>query len=188
MKHLKKFENFELNRFEDGEEQDAFAPKYGQEDKEDFEVFHSEEGEEEDEDAYGEEAELDEDGEECEECEDGDEEVKDWNDAQTLERVKSFGSFVNEEKKFSAAQLAAQKKFKERLKGKSDDKEDNKKDDKKAPAKKGAKPDFLDLDKDGDKKEPMKKAAKDAKETGKKDAPIKKIDLKQRILKSQAKK
>ena len=50
------------------------------------------------------------------------------------------------------------------------------------------KPDFLDVDKDGDKKEPMKKAAKDAKETGKKDAPIKKVPLKERILKSQAKK
>ena len=33
--------------------------------------------------------------------------------------------------------------------------------DKKASAKKGSKPDFLDLDKDGDKKEPMKKAAKE---------------------------
>ena len=33
----------------------------------------------------------------------------------------------------------------------------------KAAAKKKAKPDFLDLDKDGDKKEPMKKAAKEAK-------------------------
>jgi len=32
----------------------------------------------------------------------------------------------------------------------------------------GAKPDFLDLDKDGNKTEPMKKAAKDAKETDKK--------------------
>ena len=32
----------------------------------------------------------------------------------------------------------------------------------------GAKPDFLDLDKDGDKKEPMKKAAKDAKNESKK--------------------
>ena len=38
--------------------------------------------------------------------------------------------------------------------------------------KKGAKPDFLDLDKDGDTKEPMKKAAKD-----KGDAPKKKKDL-----------
>ena len=39
-----------------------------------------------------------------------------------------------------------------------------KKDDKKEPAKKGEKPDFLDLNKNGDKKEPMKKAAQEAKE------------------------
>ena len=32
----------------------------------------------------------------------------------------------------------------------------------------GAKPDYIDLDKDGDKKEPMKKAAKDAKKKKKK--------------------
>ena len=121
MKHLKKFENFELNRFEEEENQDAFAPKYGQEEGEDeFEVYNSEE----DEDSYEGEEYFDEDGEEVEDEEfEGEEEVKDWNDSQTLERVKSFGSFVNEEKKFSAAQLAAQKKFKERLKGKkSDDK------------------------------------------------------------------
>jgi hypothetical protein len=42
-------------------------------------------------------------------------------------------------------------------------KKGGKKEDKKSPAKKGKKPDFLDLDKDGNKKEPMKKAAKDAK-------------------------
>jgi hypothetical protein len=35
--------------------------------------------------------------------------------------------------------------------------------DKMVEAKKGSKPDFLDMDKDGDKKEPMKSAAKDAK-------------------------
>lgn len=171
MKHLKKFENFDLNRLEEENEQDLSAPKLAKEEDE-FEVVYDEEGREEN--LQG-EAEFDEDGEECEKCE-GDEEVKDWNDAQTLERVKSFGSFMNEEKKFSAKQLAAQKKFKERIKGKkSDDKEE-------------ARPDFLDLDKDGDKKEPMKKAAKDAKETGKKDTPIKKVPLKERILKSQAKK
>jgi len=223
MKHLKKFENFELNRFEAGEEQGSFEPKSSREDwyhfdhpdeienvqdeeeefgkgeeqvsfepknsREDWYQFdHPDEIEDAHEEEFGrEEADLDEDGEECEECGGGDEEVKDWNDAQTLERVKSFGSFLNEEKKFSAAQLAAQKKFKERAKGKkSDDKEEDKK------AKKGSKPDFLDLDKDGDKKEPMKKAAKEAKEkkeeTGKKDEPIKKVNLKERILKSQGKK
>jgi hypothetical protein len=41
-------------------------------------------------------------------------------------------------------------------------------------AKKGAKPDFLDIDKDGDKKEPMKKAAADKKKgaVGKKDEDV----------------
>ena len=39
----------------------------------------------------------------------------------------------------------------------------------KASKSKGAKPDFLDLDKDGDKEEPMSKASKEA--GGKKDAP-----------------
>jgi hypothetical protein len=29
MKHLKKFENFEFDRFEDENEKDAFAPNYG---------------------------------------------------------------------------------------------------------------------------------------------------------------
>ena len=38
-------------------------------------------------------------------------------------------------------------------------KKEEKKDAKKKPMKEGAKPDFLDIDKDGDKKEPMKKAA-----------------------------
>jgi len=152
MKHLKKFE-FYFYDAEQGAEQDA---EQGQEGAEQ-DAEQGQEGTEFEVSYQDEEAEVenfDEDGEECEECEDGDEEVKDWNDAQTLERVKSFGSFVNEEKKFSAAQLAA----KERIKGK---KSDDKEDDKKAPAKKGAKPDFLDLDKDGDKKEPMKKAVAD---------------------------
>jgi len=54
--------------------------------------------------------------------------------------------------------------------GKEDKKEEKKKDkkeeksDKKSKKTEGAKPDFLDVDKDGDKKETMKKAAKDKKE------------------------
>ena len=40
-------------------------------------------------------------------------------------------------------------------------KDETKGDKKKKPMKEGAKPDFLDIDKDGDKKEPMKKAAAD---------------------------
>ena len=154
MKHLKKFENFELNRFEDTEDQDPFATNGEIVDTEgDFEVFYSEDEDElENEDEY-----LDEDGEELED-EDGEEEVKDWNDAQVLENVVSFESFINEEKKFSKAQLDAQKKFKERIKegkakkGKKSDEENEK-------------PDFLDLDKDGNKKESMKKAAKDKKKS-----------------------
>jgi hypothetical protein len=47
-------------------------------------------------------------------------------------------------------------KFAKMVEAKKDDKKDDKK---KKPMKEGAKPDFLDLDKDGDKKEPMKKAA-----------------------------
>ena len=175
MKHLKKFENFELNRFEDTENQDPFVTNDKNVDTEgDFEVFYSEEDELENEDDY-----LDEDGEELED-EDGEEEVKDWNDAQVLENVVSFESFINEERKFSKAQLAAQKKFKERIKGKKDKKSDEE----------SEKPDFLDLNKDGNKKESMKKAAKDKKEkeTGKKEEPIKKVPLKGRILKSQNKK
>jgi hypothetical protein len=54
----------------------------------------------------------------------------------------------------------------------SGDDEDNKKKESVREAKKGSKPDFLDIDKDGDKKEPMKKAAAekggDKKDTAKK--------------------
>ena len=51
-----------------------------------------------------------------------------------------------------------------------------KKDDKKEPAKKGEKPDFLDLNKNDNKKEPMKKAAQEAKETEGKDKGGKKFE------------
>ena len=49
------------------------------------------------------------------------------------------------------------------LRDKIDQLNENKKDVKTTKKPKGAKPDFLDLDKDGNKAEPMKKAAKDAK-------------------------
>jgi hypothetical protein len=39
MKHLKKFENFEFDRFEDENEKDPFASNHGAEDEEDFEVL-----------------------------------------------------------------------------------------------------------------------------------------------------
>ena len=51
-----------------------------------------------------------------------------------------------------------------------------KKDDKKEPAKKGEKPDFLDLNKNDNKKEPMKKAAQEAKEQEEKDKGGKKFE------------
>jgi hypothetical protein len=163
MKYLKTFENYDLgNRFSEEEEELRIDPEfngseeeegdednYDPENDEDFGAMRADgsdglgyDEEEGDEDFYDEE--------------EGDE--KDWNDDSL--RLERFSTF-NEKKKFSPAQLAAQKKFKERIKGK---KSDDKEDDKKAPAKKGVKPDFLDLDKDGDKKEPMKKAAKEAKE------------------------
>ena len=60
---------------------------------------------------------------------------------------------------------------------------------KKKPAKKGGKPDFLDMDKDGDKKEPMKKAASEKKAGpkkgvnpfAKKDAPKAKKTVKESV-------
>jgi hypothetical protein len=52
-------------------------------------------------------------------------------------------------------------KFKEKFSKMIEAKKEEKKDAKKKPMKEGAKPDFLDIDKDGDKKEPMKKAAAD---------------------------
>ena len=60
---------------------------------------------------------------------------------------------------------------------------------KKKPAKKGGKPDFLDMDKDGDKKEPMKKAASEKKAGPKKGVnPFAKKDEKKEAPKAKAKK
>jgi hypothetical protein len=52
-------------------------------------------------------------------------------------------------------------KFMKMVEAKKEEAADKKKADKKKKMEEGAKPDFLDLDKDGDKKEPMKKAAGD---------------------------
>ena len=123
MKHLRKFENFE--------EEDMFAKP-----AEDFKVFTSEEEEDGCETCYDEEegAEEDEDLE-------GEEEVKDWNDAQTLERVKSFESFITEGKKKAKPDFLdidkdgdkkePMKKAAKEAKGKKEDKKDSKKDSKK---------------------------------------------------------
>jgi hypothetical protein len=57
---------------------------------------------------------------------------------------------------------------------------DKKKADKKKKMEEGAKPDFLDMDKDGDKKEPMKKAVADKKDGPKKGVnPFAKKDVKE---------
>jgi hypothetical protein len=52
-------------------------------------------------------------------------------------------------------------KFMKMVEAKKEEAADKKKADKKKKMEEGAKPDFLDIDKDGDKKEPMKKAAAD---------------------------
>jgi len=76
------------------------------------------------------------------------------------EKEKGTGKF--DKKKISTGTVYTRKADKD-----IDDEEDTPKKNKKV--KEGAKPDFLDMDKDGNKKEPMKKAAKDAK----KKAPVK---------------
>jgi hypothetical protein len=126
MKHLKKFENFE--------EEEALAAKPA----EDFEVFSSEEEDDDCKPCGGgneEEEELEDDELE------GDEEVKDWNDAQTLERVKSFEGFITEGKKKAKPDFLdldkdgdkkePMKKAAKDAKEKKDDKKEDKKDDKK---------------------------------------------------------
>ena len=185
MKYLKTFENYDLgNRFSEEEEELRIDTEFNGSEEEEGDEYDSENDED-----FGamradgseglgyDEEEGDEDlNYKEEEEEEGDE--KDWNDDSL--RLERFSTF-NEKKKFSPAQLAAQKKFKERIKGK---KSDDKEDDKKAPAKKGVKPDFLDLDKDGDKKEPMKKAAKegDDKKEEKEEKETKGLTAKQKKL------
>jgi hypothetical protein len=159
MKHLKKFENFDLgHRFSEEENNemefnnmDSLDNCEECEDEDDSMDFESE-------DDYGFEQGFEQGFEDREEDEE-DREEKDWNDEEELrlERISSFRSF--NEKKMNPGFKAYLDKQKAKKDGKDDDKKDNKK----------TKPDFLDLDKDGDKKESMKKAAKDAKEDKKED-------------------
>lgn len=83
------------------------------------------------------------------------------------EKKKKIAKIVDEGK--SAAQKAAQEKFKAMI---SKKKGSEKKDEKKVDEAKGKKPDFLDVDKDGDKKEPMKKAVADKKKEVKESAEL----------------
>jgi hypothetical protein len=146
MKHLKKFENFDLgHRFTDEYEEENQYKNLEFEDEEECEPCSDENDEfnndfEEQEGQYDFESEVD-------DFEDEDEDEKDWNDEEELrlERVDSFRSF--NEKKMNPG-------FKAYL----DKKKAKSKDDKKGGK---GKP---DLDKDGDKKETMKKAAKDDKD------------------------
>ena len=153
MKHLRKFENFE--------EEDMFAKP-----AEDFKVFTSEEEEE---DCAPCEGSEEEDEELEEEDLEGEEEMKNWNDSQTLERVMSFDGFITEGKK----------------KAKPDfldlDKDGDKKEPMKKAAKeaKGKKEDKKDSKKDSDKKDDVMLTAKQ-----KKLPPA----LRERIAKSQSKK
>ena len=151
MKHLKKFENFDLgHRF--SEEENNEMEFNNMDSLEDCEECEDDTMDFESEDDYGFEQGFDDESDEEEE------EEKDWNDEEELrmERVSSFRSF--NEKKMNPGFKAYLDKQKAK-KSEKDDKKGGKK----------AKPDFLDLDKDGDKKESMKKAAKDAKEDDKKD-------------------
>ena len=163
MKHLKKFENFDLgHRFSEEEDNEIeFNNMDSLEDCEDCEECEDDSIDFESEDDYGFEPHLQlgpykgfDDGSEDED----EDEEKDWNDEEELrmERVSSFRSF--NEKKMNPGFKAYLDKQKAKKDGK-EDKKDNKK----------TKPDFLDLDKDGNKKESMKKAAKDAKEDDKND-------------------
>lgn len=129
MKHLKKFENFE--------EEDLLARP-----AEDFEVFSSEEEEDCAPCGGGNEEEEELEEEDLE----GEEEVKDWNDAQTLERVKSFEGFITEGKKKAKPDFLdldkdgdkkePMKKAAKDAKGKKEDKKEDKKDSKKDSEKK----------------------------------------------------
>ena len=152
MKHLKKFENWDLGHRFSEEEEDLQIQKLGldEEEGEDCKPCAGSDEEEEEDYLFSSEQEEEEDSEE---------EEKDWNDEEELrlERISSFRSF--NEKKMNPGFKAYLDKQKAKKDGKDGDKKDNKK----------TKPDFLDLDKDGDKKESMKKAAKDAKEDDKKE-------------------
>jgi hypothetical protein len=146
MKYLKKFENFDLGRFSDEEENKNFMnqPDENEQafDQEEEEIFNSEE-----------------EADELEEREESEEENT-YEDEREEEKGRVWGDEVVERKKINAGFQA----YLDKKAGKKADKKDDKDDKKEEKGRKKAKPDFLDLDKDGDKKEPMKKAAKEAKD------------------------
>ena len=139
MKYLKKFENFDLGRFaQEQEEEENIAKLNLEEDEEDCAPCNDEE--------------VDEiPGGEWEEQEEEEEEEE---EEQEENRIRRWGDEVVEKKKVNAGFQA----YLDKQKAKKGDKKEEEKGGKKS------KPDFLDLDKDGDKKESMKKASKDAKD------------------------
>ena len=120
MKHLRRFENFDLgHRFPYEEEQ--------------IQPIELDKPSHEEEDIYSEEPKEKKGDEYCEPCdsEEGDEtgDTRIWGDENiALESISSFKNFLNE-KKATPAQLAARKAFAEKAKEKAD-KKDDKKDDK----------------------------------------------------------
>ena len=142
MKYLKTFENFDLGRFSEEDEKQAFMNNPQEtEDAENVQDEREYDLEDEDDEYRREEEEAQEEGE-------GENEG---------DPSKVWGDEVVEKKKINAGFQA----YLDKKAGKKVDKKEDKKEDKGG---KKAKPDFLDLDKDGDKKETMKKAAKDAKD------------------------
>ena len=139
MKYLKTFENFDIGRFSEEDEKQAWMNE--PQETEDFEDVQ-------DEREYDLEDEDDEYRREEEEAQEEEEENEG-------DPSKVWGDEVVEKKKINAGFQA----YLDKKAGKKADK----KEDKEEKGGKKAKPDFLDLDKDGDKKETMKKAAKDAK-------------------------
>jgi hypothetical protein len=81
-------------------------------------------------------------------------------DSKDYEKAHGKGSVtrVKDGKKVESIEPEFKSKFMKMVEAKKEE-ADKKKADKKKKMDEGAKPDFLDLDKDGDKKEPMKKAA-----------------------------
>ena len=140
MKYLKTFENFDLGRFSEEDEKQAWMNEPQEtEDVENVQDEREYDLEDEDDEYRREEEEAQEEGE-------GENEA---------DSSKVWGDEVVEKKKINAGFQA----YLDKKAGKKADK----KEDKEEKGGKKAKPDFLDLDKDGDKKETMKKAAKDAK-------------------------
>lgn len=142
MKYLKKFENFDLGRFSDEEENKNFMTQPDENEQ----AFDDEDMKE---DEYS--------HEDDKENEEGHEDT--YEDEREEEKGRVWGDEVVERKKINAGFQAYLDKQKAKKAGKED-----KKEEKEEKGSKKAKPDFLDLDKDGDKKEPMKKAAKEAKD------------------------